>query len=71
MQAYALDNDGMLGAGLIQIQTGGQLVLAALPLGLVKVGALDPLSLGRLRRAVTQQLQCFVTGGGAARSTVV
>ena len=67
MQAYALDNDGMLGAGLIQIQTGGQLVLAVLPLGLVKVGALDPLSLGRLRRAVTQQLQCFVTGGGAAQ----
>ena len=61
MQAYALDNDGMLGAGLIQIQTGGQLILAVLPLGLVEVGALDPLALGRLCRTVTQQLQRMIS----------
>lgn len=71
MQAHALDDDGVIGAGLVQVQTGGQPVLAVLPLGLVKVGALDPLALGRLRRAVTQQLQCLGAGGGAARSTVV
>ena len=67
MQAYALDNDGMIGAGLIQIQTGGQLILAVLPLGLVEVGALDPLALGRFRRTVTQQLQRLGTGGGTAQ----
>ena len=67
MQAHALDNDGMIGAGLIQVQTGGQLILAVLPLGLVEVGALDPLALGRLRRAFTQQLQCLGAGGGTAQ----
>ena len=67
MQAHALDDDGVIGAGLVQVQTGGQPVLAVLPLGLVKVGALDPLALGRLRRAVTQQLQCLGAGGGAAK----
>ena len=57
----------MVKADHIQIRLGGQAVVVSVPLGLIKIGALDPLTLGRFRRPSRQLADDLSLAGAAAQ----
>ena len=67
MQAYSLYNDRMLGTGHVQIFFCRELIFAVIPLGLVKVGTLDPFSFRSFGCLGGQPLDSFFFALGSAQ----
>ena len=67
MQTHALHHYGVVRTHQVQIRFGGQVVVVGVPLGLVEVGAFDPLALGGLRRPGSQLADGLCLAGTAAQ----
>ena len=67
MQTHALHHHGVVRTHQVQIRFGGQVVVVGVPLGLVEVGAFDPLALGGLRCPGSQLADGLRLAGTAAQ----
>lgn len=67
MQTHALHHHGVVRTHQVQIRFGGQVVVVGVPLGLVEVGAFDPLALGGLRCPGSQLADGLCLAGTAAQ----